>query len=391
MKVDLVLVGGGLANGLIALALARSRSPLSFVVVEGGARLGGNHTWSFHGSDLTPEERTLVEPIVSCSWPGQDVRFPGLRRTLDTSYHAIRSERFHDVVMDACGQSVLLQSDVVRVTRSSVTLADSTTIEARGVVDGRGFKDSPHIELGYQKFLGQVLELAEPHRLERPILMDATVDQRDGYRFIYVLPFSAELILVEDTRYSDGPELSREAMRRSIAHYAEQCLGVAVARVSCEEQGVLPVVLAGNIEAYWDEADGIARSGARAALFHPTTGYSLGEAVRFATHLATRAFAPEELYRIARRRSIELWNRSGFFRLLNRMLFRAAVPEERYRVLERFYGLAEPLIERFYAGRPTFIDKVRLLTGRPPVPIGRALRSMPRARLEPTAGKQRSS
>jgi lycopene beta-cyclase len=55
------------------------------------------------------------------------------------------------------------------------------------------------------------------------------------------------------------------------------------------------------------------------------------------------------------------------------MLFRAAEPDQRYRVLERFYGLPEPLIRRFYAGRLRWSDRVRLVTGSPPVPIGRAL------------------
>ena len=62
-----------------------------------------------------------------------------------------------------------------------------------------------------------------------------------------------------------------------------------------------------------------------------------------------------------------------FLRLLNRMLFRAAKPEERYSVLQRFYGLNQGLIERFYAGKLTWRDKARILIGKPPVPIHKAL------------------
>ena len=43
-------------------------------------------------------------------------------------------------------------------------------------------------------------------------------------------------------------------------------------------------------------------------------------------------------------------------------------------MLERFYRLPTPLIERFYAGEATLADKVRILCGKPPVPIGAALR-----------------
>ncbi|MFC7552947.1 lycopene cyclase family protein [Pseudoroseomonas wenyumeiae] len=68
-----------------------------------------------------------------------------------------------------------------------------------------------------------------------------------------------------------------------------------------------------------------------------------------------------------------MWQRRAFFRRLNRMLFRAARPGQRYRVLERFYGLPQPLIERFYAAEPSLMDKLRILSGRPPVPVLAAL------------------
>ena len=59
--------------------------------------------------------------------------------------------------------------------------------------------------------------------------------------------------------------------------------------------------------------------------------------------------------------------------MLNRMMFRAGAPERRYRIMQRFYRLPEDLIGRFYAGEPSWADSVRLLAGRPPVPLGAAL------------------
>ena len=62
--------------------------------------------------------------------------------------------------------------------------------------------------------------------------------------------------------------------------------------------------------------------------------------------------------------------------MLARMLFRAAAPAERYKVLERFYRLPTNLIERFYAGQSTTWDRMRILAGKPPVPINRAVRAI---------------
>jgi lycopene beta-cyclase len=58
------------------------------------------------------------------------------------------------------------------------------------------------------------------------------------------------------------------------------------------------------------------------------------------------------------------------------MLFRAAEPDKRYQVLERFYRLSPDLVQRFYAAESTWTDQVRILSGRPPVPIGRAFQSL---------------
>jgi lycopene beta-cyclase len=55
------------------------------------------------------------------------------------------------------------------------------------------------------------------------------------------------------------------------------------------------------------------------------------------------------------------------------MLFRAAAPRERYRVLEHFYRLDPALVGRFYAARSGARDKLRILSGKPPVPVTRAL------------------
>ena len=52
---------------------------------------------------------------------------------------------------------------------------------------------------------------------------------------------------------------------------------------------------------------------------------------------------------------------------LNRMLFRGLAPERMWHVFARFYGLPQPLIERFYALELTRLDaRASLVLGRPP-------------------------
>ena len=200
--------------------------------------------------------------------------------------------------------------------------------------------------------------------------------QGDAYRFVYLLPFDEWTVLVEDPYYADGPHLDRALLGRRIDAYIRS-RGWTVEAVVDEEQGVLPIALDGDIDAFWAEGPPVARAGLAGALFHPTTGYSLPDAVAVARLVAEA----DDLSSAALRTLIEgysksLWARRAYYRLLDRMLFRAAEPRERWKVLRRFYGLPEPLVRRFYAGASTALDKVRILAGKPPVPVGRALRQL---------------
>jgi lycopene beta-cyclase len=56
--------------------------------------------------------------------------------------------------------------------------------------------------------------------------------------------------------------------------------------------------------------------------------------------------------------------------------FEAAEPDKRVVVFEHFYALKGRLVERFYAGRSTWPDRLRILTGKPPVAIPRAIRAL---------------
>lgn len=384
MKTDLILVGGGLANGLIAARLRQLRPQLRILLLERDATLGGNHTWSFHGTDVSPAQLDWLTPFIEQSWPHYEVHFPGRARQLNGSYHSVFAERFNAVIRERLRpDEIVTGCEVTVLSPEHVELADGRRFEAPAVIDGRGDPGGSALDVRFQKFVGQLVELETPVSMTGPMLMDATIDQEDGFRFMYTLPLTGDRLLIEDTRYSDTPALARVTMRSAIAAYARE-RGWRIRRILREEEGALPVVLGGDLGAFLAERPDIPRSGIRAGLFHYTTGYSLPEAVRLADDLAAQAelrsarLAP---WIVARSKS--LWQRGGYFRMLNRMLFLAGPPEERYRVLEHFYRLPDDLVSRFYAGTPTWGDRLRILSGKPPVPVWPALASLLGRRTEP--------
>ncbi len=374
-RFDIAIAGGGLAGSLIALTLRARRPDLSVALAEAGESIGGNHVWSFFATDIAPADRALVDPLCEARWDhGYDVRFPALVRTLPTPYRSVTSENLDAAVRAALPDDALMTGQAVtEVAPDGMTLAGGTRIAANVVIDARGLDRArlAHLSGGWQKFTGMMLECDAPHGLSRPVVMDAGVTQIDGYRFVYCLPFSPTQVFIEDTYYSDTPHLDVAALTGRIMDYAAaRGWQGTPGRI---ETGVLPVVTGGDFAGFAAEGDDVPQAGVRAGLFQPLTSYSLPDAVRYASALAALPrLDHRSVLAWSRAYARRHWRQGQFYRLLARMLFGAAEPSGRYRVLQRFYGLDEGLIERFYAGQSTMADRLRVLAGKPPVPIGRA-------------------
>nr|WP_255720752.1 lycopene beta-cyclase CrtY [Acuticoccus kalidii] len=376
----LLIAGGGLAGTLIATAFAARRPDVAITLAESGDRLGGNHTWSAFGTDFGPRERALIDPFVSHRWDGYDCRFTGGAFTYSTPYLSIASDDLDRVARHRLGDAVRLDTPVTALDAAGAVLADGSRIEADAVIDARGPRQLAGVTLRWQKFLGREVRLADPHGLTQPTIMDAAVPQLDGYRFVYLLPFGPDRLLIEDTYYAEDPAVDAAVLTERIDAYAA-ARGWTIRAEERVEVGALPLLLAGDLPTLWREAtaEGAVPVGLRAGLFHPVTGYSLPLAARTATRLAelagpvTTARLMAAVEGIAR----DHFARSAFDRMLNRLLFLAGPPERRHLVLQRFHGLPQPLIERFYAGALKRSDQARILAGKPPVPLLAALGALP--------------
>lgn len=372
---DYLLVGGGLQNALVTLALLERRPATRLTLIERDPRLGGNHTWCFHAGDVPEEARSWIAPLVVQRWPSHEVRFARYRRRLEQEYCALTSERLHEVVSERVRRSAharIVTAEVLSAAPGRVTLQDGSSRRAQLVIDARGplatvtggIRAAETQAAGiraYQKFLGLELQLASPSAPEIPVLMDATVEQLDGFRFLYLLPLAPDRVLLEDTYYSDDSRLDRPALTQRILEYARQ-RGMPVQRIVREESGVLPLPTRSALPA---GADGLIHGGYAGGLFHPTTGYSLPVALRFALYIASTS--PAEAAGERHAEWLKQHARQARYAVrLNRLLFDAFAPEQRHHVLERFYRLPEATIRRFYALQTTRLDRARILCGRPP-------------------------
>jgi lycopene beta-cyclase len=222
---DYLLVGGGLQNALILLAVATRKPDATVLLLERGSVIGGNHIWSFQALDLPESALDWAAPIIEYEWPGYQLHFDDSARWVAGAYRSLSSEHLHRLVTDAAAASerieLRLGVEVATLNGETVTLADGARLRGRVVVDARGPEagkpmGSGRFSGGYQKFVGLECRLRTPTPLDAPILMDSRCAQRDGFRFHYVLPFAPDRVLIEDTYFSNAPDLDVEALSAGI-------------------------------------------------------------------------------------------------------------------------------------------------------------------------------
>ena len=362
---DFILAGGGLQAGLLATAINHCQPTARILMIERNDRLCGNHTWSFHASDIEQLDSDWLQSLPLKQWPGYTVKFERLERKLDLGYCSLTSTNLERKLFEIAGAGQLEIKTNTRITKlesHSVQTSDGLAYRAEMLIDCRGLRSNDESSgCGYQKFHGFEIELENqdwPDSL--PVLLDATLDQRSGFRFMYVLPLTNRRVLIEDTHFADNRELAREQSLAEVKNYLSK-RRIGDWTIVREERGCLPMPYSNHMRPSLSVP---LRGGYAGGWFHAATGYSFPLAARFADEIASSPAEqiPKRIARLAQSNRFQ----ATFSRFLNRLLFRLVPPEKRWMILRRFYQvLPEGTIKRFYSHQFTVLDAARIIVGSP--------------------------
>ena len=374
----LTVVGAGLSGSLVALA-SRYFHPERVVHLYDPQDLDRkSYTWSLHDSDIPdPLKSWFLQKIVDCSWTSYEVRFPKYKRRLSLGYHSVLSESLYRKIRQDPKIHLFSKS----YPRDQVEEHHSPVLWCTGWSTDPEAQDSPSRDhRGYQKFVGWDIEMQEPHGLRTPLLMDACLEQVDGFRFMYQLPFSDRKLLVEDTVYSTNSSLSEEIFETRIQQYIEKNYPSCSYKVLRKEKGVLPIPWkTPDVEEQEDprlnlQTAGTDRKlmvGAHGHYFQPVTGYTLPYVLKQISALFTDA-SNSEYGDLSQVNSVQRPSQLYYF--LNYLMFHGSQDHFRYKMLEKFYQLPEETIRNFYRGELTYRDWfTKIFWGRPPIPLHRAI------------------
>jgi lycopene beta-cyclase len=236
-----------------------------------------------------------------------------------------------------------------------VLLHGGEKIVADAAIDAREAANWSMLDLAWRRYAARDFTFSAPHRVDRPVLIDATIGDGD---FAACLPLGEARMRVERSSYGrDGAVPAAD----EVEAYARG-RGWHMAKAKAREAGAVPVALGGDFQAFWRLGGArVAKLGPRGGLFNALTGSPLGDALGTALLLTRqRDFSGAALHDLFERHAAELWARRDFHRGINALLLRDG-GSGAGRVLERLYGLDPALVAAFYAGRPGLLDRRRIM------------------------------
>jgi lycopene beta-cyclase len=356
----IIIAGGGLAGCLAALAMARARPEVPLLIVEEGETFGDNGFRTFSDAELDAEAMALVAPLIGARWPGFYVAFPGLSRKLKGAESGFGAAALHDAMTAALmPKQYRLGTRVVAVREDALVLDGGEEIRAEGAIDARGAANLSMLDLLYEARLERDYQLKAPHRLDRPVLIDATVGQAGGLRFVQCVPLAPERLLVADICISERAQPDDEAGKRLDAYLVTR--GWARKKLNGTRAGTRPLPYGGDFASFWRLGGArVAKLGLRGGFLHPATGRTLADAAQTALLLTRqRDFSGAALHDLFESEARQLWKKREFLRNVTGAIA-AAKPEARRDLLKSLYALDPGLIARLRAGRLGLLDRGRV-------------------------------
>lgn len=356
----IVIAGGGLAGSLAALAMARHRPDVPLMIVEEGATFGGEGVRTFSDAELGEDGAALIGPLAIERWPGFYVAFPGFSRNLGIEWSGFGAVDVHRALVEALKpKQYRLGVKVVAVREDALVLDGGEEIKAQGAIDARGTTNLSTLDLLYEARLEREYHFAAAHRVDRPVLIDATVAQEGALRFMQCVPLSEDRLIVADVMVSDRAQPDADAGARLDAYVVGR--GWKTKSGQGEHVWVRPLPAGGDFAAFWRQSGArVAKLGLRGGFVHPATGRTLKDAVATALLLARqRDFSGAALHDLFEAEAKQSWKKREPLRAVTAALA-GTKPEERRALLARLYGLAPATIARFHADRLGMIDRMRV-------------------------------
>ena len=355
-----MIAGGGIAGCLAALAMARLRPEVPLMIVEERDRFGGDGFHPLFEAELDEGERALAAMLAEQAWPGFYIAFPELGRKLKAPLLGFGADALHRALVATLRpDQYRLGTRIVAVRPDALELDGGETIRAEGAIDARGAANLSMLDLLYETRVERVVRLKAPHRLDRPLLADATVEQAIGFGFVQAFPIDDERLRIGKVLVSERGQPDEAAAAR-LDHYLLMRGWSAAESQDCPAPP-RPLPYGGDFAAFWRIGGArVAKLGLRGGFVQPVNGRTGPDALRNALLLAAQTdFSGEALHDAFEEQARQMWRRRepqrGFVAALA-----AAEPTVRRARIEQVYRLDPRTVLRFQTEQLGLLDRRRV-------------------------------
>jgi lycopene beta-cyclase len=372
---EFVILGAGCSGLSLCYYLLEEGVDAPILILDRKESFEDDRTWCFWDVEPTPFTHLALKEWRSWSFASATGGVTQTTRRYPYKYLAARD--FYEHALSRLARS---PNVTVRLGEKAADYAERSgevrietsdgTVSARHVFDGRGLPPgSPAFEEARrravwvpQKFLG--LRVRAERLVFDPVcctLMDFSVDQSRGLRFVYVLPTGEREALVENVYLSEA-EVTAGEHRAEIGAYLEGTYKLPPDgyEVLGEERGYIPMTDHAFPRRLGQRIHNIGMFGGET---RPSTGYTFLRIQRYCRKLAAAIVLGKEPTSRVHPRRFDLLD-SLFLRFVRES------PEECPEVYRRmFAGVPPDPLVRFLTERSTPLDEARLIRALPKTPF----------------------
>jgi lycopene beta-cyclase len=273
----IAILGAGLTGSLIALALAKRRPDVDFILIEQQPQFGGGAVGPFFLSSIPLASGWLIDPLVVHEWAGYHVAVPGLSRVLPGRTAFPVSEQIHaEIIERVPPERYRLGAQAAELRGGTIALADGEQIPVSMVLDARGHAPRSTAGSAWCQTSSRLVLLPREHELDRPILIDATFPETD-WSFFQYWPVAPHMLLIQLVRHSQDP---------AIRQVDENILGPEQGSLVSESVTLRPLLPEAPAARARPDCGLLCVDGWRAAMWNPILPSPVSGAVRIAEAIA---------------------------------------------------------------------------------------------------------
>lgn len=287
-----VIVGAGCAGLTLAHELIGSKNFPCLLVDPQETR--PEHAFSFW--DDGHPNLALARSLAKKSWSKWEIKTfdrTVVKTSRSFSYSTVSSSSYeqHLTRNINTNNGIILKTKVTKLHKNDdkhkIETSSGKSFYTNNVFDSRPAQ--PSAKTLFQHFLGWEVSTVAPTFDDTMVtLMDFRVPQKEGFHFMYVLPYSKTSALIESTVYSDKI-LSSEWYENQITQYLKNFLCCTTYEIIYKEQGAIPLNKKNDVIPFGMPI------GLNAGALRASTGYAFSEIIHQVSSLAKQIKDEKEI------------------------------------------------------------------------------------------------